>query len=333
MTDSGGSPKAAEDEQSVEMAMALAKEKEKRLAALQYMVPSAAAEYHMKSAYVEFLLEEDDLVGVAARTVRNPGKPYPDRYYKGADLITAAKKKFGGLEEFVIQLKKHAKCYVADPMHTPPIRYIVLIPTEDQMRAARQNMGMFLVAKSADQEKLMSLFQEADQVVLLIAPTHNRGFKTWGVMEMMPDITGYCKIDLNEDTHVSFRDVPHVYDDQVECFNLDMKELPPDLGHQVVVSLAGAVFDRQIGDKRRAERSSRKRSRSRSRSRSRDRHRERERERQREIERPRTRSPEIMLHPTSLNLTNFPAGLSFEEQQKLEAKRVIEKRKRQGFYL
>ena len=227
-----------------------------------------------------------------------------DKFFKGDDLFAAAKKRFGGLDRFIDRLQSQARCFKIDPVNTPLIRYVMLISTEDQMRGARQS-GMLCGFQSTEQGKLMALFQETEVVVILIvlAGTHGvkqKEFRTWGTMQTPPDMTGFFKVDLNPDAHLDFRDVPLVFGDQRECFEMNVKELPTGLGEQVVLSLATAVFDRQLADLRRSKlpprpprpvlptRSSRrKRSRSRDRDRDRDRGGNRDRDRNRDQERDR----------------------------------------------
>eukprot|EP00040_Diaphanoeca_grandis_P021652 m.115562 g.115562 ORF g.115562 m.115562 type:complete len:386 (-) comp28435_c0_seq1:127-1284(-) len=296
-----------------------------------HFIPDVDREYNLKEVYEIWGLEERDVKKTCKpRVFRNPGKPYPDYFYKGVELLEAAKERYGDEDSFIQELRSQAKCFVADPLKSPPIRYVVLCPTEDELYRARQVEGTFDAGKSA--AKLMALFQEAEIVCLLIA--HSRGFRTWGVMETMP--TPMFTAALNETTMLPFREIPRLYDDQLDCFTVNGQELPTDLGLAVTVALGGTVFDDVLEEKRRADRRDREKNRdsdrrSSKRRKSRSPSRSRSRERRKRTKSPQT--PELKLNPTSLNLMNVPAGMSRSEVQKVEAARVIEKRKRQGFYI
>eukprot|EP00041_Stephanoeca_diplocostata_P016479 m.324738 g.324738 ORF g.324738 m.324738 type:complete len:437 (+) comp20374_c0_seq9:317-1627(+) len=224
------------------------------IAELSYMLPNLAREYIMKEGLAEFLLDGDDLTDLPCRTVRNPGKPYADRFYEGEILFVAAKARYGGAAGFIKEMNKHARCFRANPLDPPPIRYIVLTLPDDMLRTARDTDGAVPATKPIIGEKLMQLFQEADNVCILFSQPYMRGFKTWGVMQTMP-MSGYFSCALNADTFLSYRRLEPLYDDQEECMCLDGQELPPDLGELVVRGLADAVFDHVLDEKRRAERS------------------------------------------------------------------------------
>jgi len=288
-----------------------------------YFIPDTTIEYNLKQVFDSWLLDERHLKSCKPRVFRNPGKPYPDYFYKGSELFEAAKDRFGSEDKFIKRLRARAKCFRVDPINTPDIRYVLLRKEEDEVYKIRSMDGVIHAGTTAT--KMMSLFQESELVVILFASS--RGFTTWGVMESMP--TPVYKVALNNSTIVSFRDVDRIYDDQGDCFEADIVELPTDLGYAITVTLGERSFDDELREKRKVRRD---RSRDRDRDRSRDKRR-RSRSRSRDRERRGRTPPEIKLNPNSLNLMNIPAGMSYHDIQKVEASQVIQKRRKQGFYI
>lgn len=91
---------------------------------VQVRVGCVQQEYILKEGLAEFLLEGDDLTDLPCRTVRNPGKPYADRFYEGEILFVAAKARYGGAAGFIKEMNTHARCYRANPLDPPPIRCV-----------------------------------------------------------------------------------------------------------------------------------------------------------------------------------------------------------------
>jgi len=322
---------------------------------LSFYLPIPDIEYIAKDAIEEYLLDEATLKDLPCREVDNRGKPYRDRFYKGADLQKAACERYGGEAAFTSELQTRARCYRCNPIDPPEIRYVVL----SLSAAVFANIGANEVRLPIEKhlmEKMIQKYQESDLLCVLIHVASSRVFRSWGILTEMP-ADNYCPLELHETVTLHFRDIPRMYDDQDECFTLNGHELPPDLGHEIVKGCNEVVFDLHLEDtiksKRRRSRS-RSRDRSRRRSRSRDRRRDRSRSRdrsrrskgghssrsRRSSRASRSKSPRPVDDVPPAGENSFAAALRktrelSESKSALsnDPQRVIEKRKRQGFYI
>lgn len=239
------------------------------------LLPDVLKAYSEKDAQRVFLLTERDTAKVPFLSIRNLSGPYPLRSYKGADLLQAAYDRYNGEDGFIEQLSKQACYWRCDPLHSPTIRYFTVNAKLENLEISRECKA-WPYAKE-NEVKLMQAFQEAENVCILFCQAGVRGFQSWGVMTSRPGpprldvkwseldplvaLGGSFGIEWNESTYIQFRDLPSLYEDQIDIMSLDVQELPTNLGEQAVRALASTIFDDQIKRKLEADREDRRQAR------------------------------------------------------------------------
>lgn len=231
------------------------------------LLPDVNKAYALKDAQRLFGLTDKDMEKIPFTSVRNLSGPYPIRSFQGVDLQRACYEIFGGEEGFIEKLSQQCRYWRCDPINAPPTRYFVVTAPIDNLQISRDHSAW--VTSKSTEAKLMQAFQEAEYVCLLFCPSGIRGYQCWGVMTTMPGqgrvadwvglpptvaLGGTFGVTWNESTHINFRDLPVIYEDQDELLSEDGAELPTSLGESVVQTLASAVFQQELTKKRRDDR-------------------------------------------------------------------------------
>lgn len=148
---------------------------------VQFSMGPILVRWKADDAVMRFVLEPHDLKDLPCRSVRNPGKPYPDEFYNGATLLERAIERcarvsvclcvwpglrwlcparfsslrsrsplwdgmptfrHGGVDGFLRKLKRRSMCYAADPLNPPSTRYGVDFPQQPNVFVSKRNRSL-----------------------------------------------------------------------------------------------------------------------------------------------------------------------------------------------
>ncbi|EGD82338.1 hypothetical protein PTSG_03001 [Salpingoeca rosetta] len=228
------------------------------------VIPDLEALYSEEDAAREFFLTKQDLkkFRVRYRSFRNFSGPFPIRKYVGEDLLEPAYEVQGGKDKFIARRKKLARVWRPDLSNPPKIRYFVLRGTREALTASRAT-GQWTTTQAQLEPVLARAFKDSERVEFVFSPVDTQYFMCAGLMTTPPTIaeTPFPQkavsfgVFWHPDTRLRFTTIKAtLFEDQVDLFAENGRELPPELGALAVASISKCVARDEEWERRQKER-------------------------------------------------------------------------------